>query len=445
MARPRYPPASMRRLLWTFAAAVALCAAPSALAGTTFVVDGHGWGHGVGMSQYGAYGYALHGWRYDRIVAHFYRGTTLATQPNRTVRVLVAEGRHRIEIASSKPFRRLAKRRPLTLKRGARGLTVAGIRKLGGTVLYQPGAAPLRVDGKAYRGTVTVYVENGRLHAVDELSLDHYLRGVVPREMPHDWPLEALKAQAVVARSYTLATLHPQQRFDLYADTRDQVFDGIQGERPETNRAVAQTAGKIVTWRGHVATTYYHSTSGGRTANIEDVWPKASACPYLVSVADPYDYLSKHHTWPALVFSRSELAARLHAPGLRDVVVERNSSGRAGALEVKLASGARRVTGEDARDLLGVRSTFFDVRVLSLDPLPPTVKRGRELKLTGFVRGLGRIRLERAIGPGPWQKVRALRLAQDGRFTTTVRVDGPTRYRIANHIAVGGAVPVLVR
>ena len=435
----------MRRLIGLLTVVVALGAASTSSAGTTFVVDGHGWGHGVGMSQYGAYGYALHGWGYQRILAHFYTGTRLGILPNRTVRVLAAEGKQRLTVGSAKPFRRVARSKPRTLRRGVRTLTVAAVRKLGGAVRFEPGASPLRLDGTAYRGAITVYVTGGRLQAVNELSLDHYLRGVVPREMPHDWPQQALQAQAVVARSYTLATIHPQNRFDLYADTRDQVYDGIAGERPETNRAVAETAGRIVTWNGRVATTYYHSTSGGRTANIEDVWPNATATPYLVSVTDPYDYLSKHHTWAALVFSRSELAARLKAPGLRDVLVERNASGRAGELKVVGAAGTRLLPGQDARDLLGLRSTYFDVRVLALDPAPKLVLRGKPLELTGFVRGLGRIRLEREIGLGGWRKVRDLRLAADGRFRTVVRPESPTRYRLANHIAVGGSVAVGVR
>ena len=435
----------MRRLTGLLTVVVALGAASTASAGTTFVVDGHGWGHGVGMSQYGAYGYASHGWGYQRILAHYYTGTRLGVLPNRSVRVLLAEGKERVTVGSAKPFRRLARRKPLTLRRGVRTLTVASVRKLGGAVRFEPGASPLRLEGSAYRGAVAVFVAGGRLQAVNELSLDHYLRGVVPREMPHDWPQQALQAQAVVARSYTLATIHPQNRFDLYADTRDQVYDGIVGERPETNRAVAATAGRIVSWNGRVATTYYHSTSGGRTANIEDVWPNATATPYLVSVTDPYDYLSKHHTWPALVFSRSELAARLKAPGLRDVLVERNASGRAGELKLVGGTSTRLIPGQDARDLLGLRSTYFDVRVLALDPTPKIVRRGKPLELTGFVRGLGRIRLEREVGAGAWHKVRDLRLAPNGRFRTVVRPDTPTRYRIANHIAVGGAVSVGVR
>jgi stage II sporulation protein D len=435
----------MRRSLGVLAVAAALSAAGTASAGTTFVVDGGGWGHGVGMGQYGALGFATHGWSYERILAHYYRGTRLGILPNRTVRVLVAEGQARVLIGSANPFRRVAKQQRLTLQRGDRGVTVKGVRKLGGSIRYEPGASPLRVEGNAYRGTVTVYAERGRLLVVNEVSLDHYLRGVVPWEMPDDWPLEALKAQAVVARSYTLATVHPGDRFDLYPDTRDQVYGGIRAEDPRTNLAVAETAGRIVTYGGRVAVTYYHSTSGGRTAAIQDVWPKAAPAPYLVSVEDPFDYLSKHHRWPVLVFSRSQLAAALHVTGLRDALVERNGSGRVADVRVLRPGGERRLTAQQVRELLGLRSTNFSLRVLSLDASSRLARRGKALELSGFARGLGGLRLERAVGAGAWEKVRDVRLAPDGRFQTVVRPDVPTRYRLANHIAVGGAISVATR
>ena len=436
----------MRRLLGVLAVAAALVASSTASAGTTFVVDGHGWGHGVGMSQYGAFGFALDGWRHERILAHFYRGTQLGVLPNRRVRVLVAEAQGRLTVGSTKPFRRLlpaAKR--ATLEAGNRLLTPRNVRGLGGSVRFGPGASPLRVAGKAYRGSVEVYLERGKLFAVNEVSLDHYLRGVVPREVPFFWPQEALRAQAVVARSYTLATLQPGDHFDLYADVRDQVYDGIKAEREPTNRAVAATSGRVVTWNGAVATTYYHSTSGGRTANVADVWPNAISVPYLVSVPDPYDYLSKHHRWQPAIFAPRQLAKRLRVSGLTDVIVERNASGRAGTVRVVRAAGERRLEARDVQELLGLRSTFFDVRVLSLEPKARRVKAGKPLELTGFARGLTGIRLERAVDGGGWESVRPLRLAPTGRFRTVVRPDGPTRYRIANHVAAGLPVSVLTR
>ena len=436
----------MRRLLGVLAVVVSLCAVSTAAGGTTFVVDGHGWGHGVGMSQYGAFGYATAGWTHERILAHYYRGTRLGILPNRTVRVLVAEQQGTLTVGSAMPFRRIAEGKATTVKRGDRTLTPKALRRVGGEVRFEPGASPLRVADQAYRGTVTVYVERGKLFAVNTLSLDHYLRGVVPREVPFYWPQEALRAQAVVARSYTLATLHAGERYDLYDDVRDQVYDGIEGERPPTDRAVAATAGRIVTWNGRVATTYYHSTSGGRTANVTDVWPKAAALPYLVSVPDPYDVLSKHHRWPVAVFTPAELGARLEVTGLRDVIVERNASDRAGVVRVVRANGGeQRLDPEAVRELLQLRSTYYFVRVLSLRSGARSVRAGKPLELTGFARGLTRIRLQRAVAGGQWQPVRDLRLNQSGRFRTIVRPDRTTEYRVVNHIAVGAPVLVSVR
>jgi stage II sporulation protein D len=436
----------MRRLLVVLAVAAALATCSTATAGTTFVVDGHGWGHGVGMSQYGAMGFALDGWDHERILTYFYRGTRLGILPNRSVRVLVAEAQGRLTVGSARPFKRRADgTEPVVLKPGDRALTPRAVRRLGGEVRYEPGASPVRVGDQAYRGALVVYLERGKLYAVNQVALDHYLRGVVPREMPFYWPQEALRAQAVVARSYTLATLKAGDRFDLYADVRSQVYDGIEAERGPTNRAVAATAGRIVTWNGVVATTFYHSTSGGRTANVADVWPKAGAVPYLVSVRDPYDSLSKHHRWPVAVFTPGQLAKQLRVPGLRDVIVERNTSDRAGSVRVLRGAGERRLGAEEVRDLLGLRSTFFHVRVLSLEPAARRVRAGKPLELTGFARGLTGIRLERAVAGGSWENVRGLPLGPTGRFRTVVRPERPTRYRIANHIAAGLPVSVLTR
>src|SRR5256886_12532125 len=131
--------------------------------------------------------------------------------------------------------------------------------------------------------------------------------------MPYRWRLAALEAQAVAARSYAIATLKPTARFDLYPDTRSQVYGGIAYETPRTDLAVHRTAGRVLTWNGHVATTFFFSTSGGRTAAIRDVWPRAAPAPYLRSVVDPYDAGSPHHAWGPLVLTTERVAALLHA------------------------------------------------------------------------------------------------------------------------------------
>ncbi len=425
---------------------LALAFVAPAGAGTLFVIDGRGWGHGVGMSQYGAQGYALDGWRYPRILAHYYRGTDLQVLPGRAVRVLLLERRPSVRIGSAKPFRVVdmrGKRR--ILRPGDRTFSVKQRRGLKFPIRVDAGASPLRVDGNAYRGTVTLHRAGARLTVVNRLPLDRYLRGVVPWEMPFYWHREALKAQAVVARSYALATLKPTSLFDTYADTRSQVYGGIQAERIPTNRAIAATAGRVLLWQGEVATTFYHSTSGGRTAPVDQVWPNASPVPYLVSVPDPHDGLSKHHRWGPLVLRPDELSRTIKVPGVRDLVVERTDSGRAAAVDVESRSGVRRIPAQDFRRTLGLRSTWFAVRVLSLDPPIRRALADRPLKLAGFVRGLRRVRLEQQVNGGAWRAVRRVRPRVDGRFTVSVRPRSKTSYRLATGQVAGATITVVPR
>jgi stage II sporulation protein D len=426
--------------------ALALALAAPAGAGTLFVIDGRGWGHGVGMSQYGAHGYALAGWQHPRILAHYYRGTDLRRLPSRHVRVLLLEGRASVRIGSKKPFRVVGsagKRR--TLKPGDKLFSVARRRGLTFPIRVVPGASPLRVDGNAYRGTLLLHRVGRRLTVVNRVALDHYLRGVVPWEMPFYWHSEALRAQAVVARSYALATLKPTKLFDTYDDTRSQVYGGIQAEKVSTNRAVAATAGRVLLWRGTVATTFYHSTSGGRTAPIEQVWPKASPIPYLVSVPDPHDRISKHHRWGPVVLRPEEVARTMRMSGVRDLLVERTPSGRVATVEVESRTGMRRVDAQDFRRTLGLRSTWFSVRVLKLDPPLRRALADRTLRLSGFVRGLRRVRLEQQVKGGAWTRVRRVRPRVDGRFTVSVKPRVKTSYRLATRDVAGATITVAPR
>ena len=292
-------------------ASSAVATARSASAGTVFVIDGRGWGHGVGMSQYGARGYAEAGWRHPRILAHYYRGTTLRVLPARPVRVLLGEGLGVVRISSTKPHRVIdATGMVRKLKPGTRTLAASRqlLKGLKSPLRFDPGVAPLQLDGAGYRGSLVIHRRGSGLTVVNHVPLDRYLRGVVPWEMPEDWHPQALRAQAVVARSYALATLKPGKLFDLYADTRSQVYGGIRAEEPTTNRAIGATAGRVLVWRSRIATTFYHSTSGGRTASVADVWPKARVVPYLVSVPDPHDNISKHHRWGPFRMTPGEIS-----------------------------------------------------------------------------------------------------------------------------------------
>jgi stage II sporulation protein D len=433
----------MRRFL--LLVALSLCVPAPAAAGTLFVIDGRGWGHGVGMSQYGARGYAEAGWGYERILKHYYRGTNLRAVPARPVRVLLAADRPGVRIRSTKPFRVVdARGKARVVKPGVQNLAAGKLRKLKLPLRYEPGAAPLQLDGEAYRGALVVHGRAGKLTVVNKLPLDRYLRGVVPWEMPDDWHPEALRAQSVVARSYALATLRPNKLFDLYADTRSQVYGGIRAEEDSTNRAIGSTAGQVVSWQGRVATTFYHSTSGGRTVSNVEAWPGAGAVPYLVSVPDPLDRSSKHHAWGPFELTPAEVGRQLGLSGVRDLVLTRGPAGRATEVTIRRAGGVKRMSSTDFRRALDLRSTWFTVRVLHLEQ---TGKRAlaaarQTVVLRGFVRGLRRVRLERQVNGGTWMPVRRVRPRADGWFKVTLPAGRTASYRLANHVAAGAAVTV---
>jgi len=172
----------------------------------------------------------------------------------------------------------------LDLTQGGRVRRIPGRR----FVVRAPTGGGLRVEGHRYRGAIEVFLnDRGRLNLVNELPLEEYLRGVVPRELgPGQYPeIEALKAQAVAARSYTVRNLggFAEEGYDLCARPQCQVYGGMDDEHPLSDRAVAETAGEVVLWRGEVADTLYTATCGGHTENVETVFPLRQA-PYLRGV-----------------------------------------------------------------------------------------------------------------------------------------------------------------
>jgi SpoIID/LytB domain protein len=298
------------------------------------------------------------------------------------------------------------------------------------------------VNFAGYRGDVVVKTKPDGLMTVNVLPLDRYLRGVVPWEVPSGWHEQTYEAQAVAARSYTLAVLHPGADFDLYPDQRSQMYGGVRAERTETNLAIGATAGQVLVWRDRIIPAYYFSTSGGRTSSIHDAWPKARQVPYLVSVRDPYDYISPHHAWPTEVLTAGHVAALLGLTGVRDLQVVRNSSGRAKAVRVLVARGWRTFGGQVIRTKFDLGSTDFDVRAMSLTA-PDRAPYGTKVAVGGYLRGLGRARLQQLTEAG-WRTVRHLHVGPDGRFTVSLRAGVSTELRLAYNGLAGDAVGLQV-
>ena len=153
---------------------------------------------------------------------------------------------------------------------------------LPGPLVFLPGATPLKYGGKQYRGQLQVNAGKS-LQLVNSVGLEPYLYGVVPREVPFLWPAEALKAQAVVARSYALA-VRKTGAYDLYADTRSQVYGGVAAERPTTNAAVDATADRCSCSRARSRPRSSSRPPAGAPRRYEDVWSRGEAVPYLVGV-----------------------------------------------------------------------------------------------------------------------------------------------------------------
>jgi stage II sporulation protein D len=422
-----------------------------------FFISGHGWGHGIGMSQYGAYGYALHGWTYDRIIKHYYTGTTIGKAPATRVRVLLADKVKQVTIASKLPFQ-------VVDATGSKHALDAGSYKIGPGYKYKdptnpqaqpaalpyplefrPGATAVTLNGRGYRGSFRIIkVTPTTIRAVNVLDLDLYVRGVVPSEMPKGWAPEALKAQAVAARSYALAQLHPSAAFDVYPDTRDQVYLGIDHEAPSTTAAVNATAGQVVLYKGKVATTYFFSTSGGRTASPQDLNPAAPAVPYLVSVPDPYDSISPYHDWGPFRYTARKLGRGMKTPGrLMDVQTIASSSGRVQTVVATGSKGQAQATGAQVRAALGLRSTWFQVGVLALGAPATPVAYGASTALSGTARGVTSVELQQVDPAGSWKTVTQM-TPRGGTVTPKVKPVQSSRFRLVADDIASGAVAVSV-
>jgi stage II sporulation protein D len=356
-------------------AAVALVPAGAAAAPMQ-VVRGAGFGHGIGMSQYGAYGMAQQGWSYRRILGHYYKGTKLGQAPSRPVRVLLqaSDPFVRVSGATKGPggmalspgvthVIRPASGRRLALYAGGKRLGAYGAPlslSRGGKPLRLLGAAIQGVSNGRYRGSLDLYPgSSGGVTAVNALPIDDYVQGVVAGEMPSSWDADALRTQAVTARTYALTTRKTGDTFDQYPDTRSQMYKGVSSETASTNAAVRHTAGEVVTYDGQPATTFYFSTSGGRTENIENSFIGAPPKPWLKSMADPYDTISPKHRWTVRM-SNARMGALLGSPGtLRRVeVLSRGVSPRVVRARVVGANGSTILTGPQIRARLGLDDTW---------------------------------------------------------------------------------------
>jgi stage II sporulation protein D len=350
---------------------LALAYPVAAEAGVSWVVHGRGFGHGVGMSAYGAYGFAKQGKSYRFILGHYYRGTTLGTlEKSRVVRILLGISPGDVEFsgATSACGQSLDPARSYEAHRAGSSVKLrsSGGKPLAncGRKLRAAGRGQIAIAGQGtYRGaleTVPTESEAGSLNIVNALAIEQYVKGVMPNEVPASWPVEELKAQAVAVRSFAITGDVDGNGFDLYADTRSQVYEGLESEDARTNDVVSATRGQVLMYGGEVAQALYSACSGGHTESAVNVF--GSPVPYLVGVPDPYDYYCPLHKWD-LEFSGPEISSRLgaHLKGkLKQVTITKTGvSPRIISAKLVGTGGVSTVSGSELSVALGGHDTWM--------------------------------------------------------------------------------------
>jgi stage II sporulation protein D len=448
----------MRRFLLPVALLAALAFAASASSATLFVVKGKGWGHGVGLSQWGAYGlargYAVdHPYTWREIIAHYFHNTKMGDRSGRVSVRLVASGNavtigpaFKVEAGS----RSVQHASASTVTRTSTGrIKVSGIKRtFASPATFSPTGSVLALGSRHYRGSLKVAAVGGGVRVVNRLPVDSYVRGVVTNESPAGWgdvgAQAALEAQAVAARSYALWTVaHGGGKCGgfLCPDTKDQVYNGYDSETANGKAAVTATAGKAVLSAGSVAETFFSSSSGGRTAASVDTW--GGNLDYLETTADPADLNpdNPNRAWRVLL-SPKELGHLLGTPRPHDASVSSRVSGRANTMSVVGNSGSQVVSGgpEHFRAIMHTKSSRFWVGVQALTTGVHSSRCRFPVHLSVFGHGVGTIKLEqRKATSSTWTEV-ALNMVDATHWKVTRHPCVSMNYRVRSGEAAGPMV-----
>lgn len=368
-------------LVTACAFALALATAGQSDAAVRWLLRGRGFGHGIGLSQYGAQGFASQGRDYKQILGHYYTGTSIDKADTQTIRVILRQGAGSVRITGATRAtggKELDAKKTYTVKRVGGTIRIYDggdvVESYSNGLLITDAGEPLTMMGTAIGGVVNGNYRGGMefsesalggMNVVNAVDIDDYVMGVVPGEVPTSWHEEALKAQAVAARSYALATDAGGALFDQWPDTRSQVYRGAKAEVKSTNAAVRATAGEVVKYKGKTIAAYFFSTSGGRTESIENVWYSSKPVPYLKSVKDPYDDASPKHTW-TIRYSQGTMQAKLGnlvKGTLRSIrVTKRGVSPRVVKATIVGSRGRTTTDGTTLRARLGLNDTWVSFK-----------------------------------------------------------------------------------
>ena len=237
----------------------------------------------------------------------------------------------------------------------------------GDKVVVEPKKGIFKFNGKEYRGTLELYRTPKDVLVINHLPLEEYLLSVVPSEMPPSWHIEALKAQAVAARTYAAFHISNSKSglYDLETDTNSQMYNGIKSENPNSSKAVRETRDMVLVYNNQPIKAFFHSHSGGITESPEKVWGQKVG--YLKSVKSEYCNMSKPLEWEIKLDS-GILSSKLNKFSVGDIqnikVLDTTPSGRVASLTIQGENGNAIVTGQEFRTLIGgtrIKSLLFEI------------------------------------------------------------------------------------
>ncbi len=395
----------MRRFIVVSMLAVAITATAqlpaSAATGAprVFIVEGHGWGHGRGMGQYGARALAAAGTPWFRILTKYYTGIQFAKMAKgQRIRVLLSHDQNVVVEGDSRITMVTGGKVVVRTKRGGIFFSIARARSSTAITAVSSRSQPWRmtktvaprtirlygalkvgiVRGRTvrwYQGSIDLVPSSDGFDVINIVGMERYVAEVVPREMPASWPLAALESQAVAARTYALRVLTVARAnhrgYDICAKTACQVFGGYAWTRDglyqvleskSSNAAAAATAGYVMTWRGKAVLAEYSSSTGGYTAS--------GGVPYLSPRPDPWDAGAPLHSWTETVSAADIQSVWPDVGAVRDVrVISRDGFGDFGGRALRLVIvGSRRalqLSGAEFEAAFGLPSDWFRLRLLA--------------------------------------------------------------------------------
>jgi SpoIID/LytB domain protein len=389
---------------------------------SAITIVGAGWGHGKGMSQYGAWGAATKGLKYSEIIDFYYPGTTLDELPKgNLLRVWISadnddmlhfrpvaglrvrdSANATVTLPTGTKYRkwRIAK---VSGKRALQYLTSSSTyvtykNSLNGKRLWyventKTGTVKLAMpngDTRTYRQRMALRFTSTGAKTVNYVSMETYLRGVVPAEMPASWAPEAVKAQAVAARTYAAklrSTVSADATYDLCDTSACQVYKGVAAEYSSSDKAITGTANKVVEYKGKLALTMFSSSNGGWSASGGDDYP------YLKAQKDPYDGVKRDQSWSVTLSSSKIQKAYASIGTLKSVqVTDRDGDGTYGGrvdmVKISGSKGSVTVTGGSFKSKFGLRERLFKL-VGGTDPATTTANYLRWKALGGTASDLG--------------------------------------------------------